>query len=331
MVAAARRERACRRGRDGAARARPLGDGARALDAGCRAARRSAGVPGPRAAARRRRGRAGGPDLAALADGRPGRRSREPAARARARPLRRRPRLRARAPLALLSRAARDGRAHGRHVLLDRSARLPAGTVAAREAARRASTRCVALSEPIRDAAAERFPGDYRIISPGVDLDLFRPAAKRKQITVELRPNERAGARSVLRALRELPGWEAVLLRTTPLVGRPAIPRDLADRVHVRTARDGRRPRGDPRRDGDLRPRDRGLARGAARGAGRRLRDRRAGRRRGAAGARGGSRGSPRRETTSCARASRTVLRARRQRAVVRGRRRGARRPLHAA
>ncbi len=43
----------------------------------------------------------------------------------------------------------------------------------------------------------------------------------------------------MLRALRELPGWEAVLLRTTPLVARPAIPRDLADRVFVRTARDG--------------------------------------------------------------------------------------------
>jgi predicted metal-dependent phosphoesterase TrpH len=42
-----------------------------------------------------------------------------------------------------------------------------------------------------------------------------------------------------VRALRELPGWEVVLLRTRPLVARPAIPRDLAARVHVRTARDG--------------------------------------------------------------------------------------------
>src|SRR5438046_6361040 len=33
--------------------------------------------------------------------------------------------------------------------------------------------------------------------------------------------------------------WEAILLRTTPLDGRPAIPRDLTSRVHVRTARDG--------------------------------------------------------------------------------------------
>src|SRR5262249_22363432 len=97
----------------------------------------------------------------------------------------------------------------------------------------------LALSERARDAAAERFPGDYRLVSPGFDPTLFEPRAKRPQIVVELRPNERAVARSVLRALRELPGWEAVLLRTKPLVGRPAIPRDLAGRVHVRTARDG--------------------------------------------------------------------------------------------
>lgn len=98
----------------------------------------------------------------------------------------------------------------------------------------------VAVSEPIRDAARERFPGDYSVISPGVDLELFEPGPKLRRIMVELRPNERAAARGVLRALHELPGWEAVLLRTTPLVGRPAIPRDLAGRVSVRTARDGR-------------------------------------------------------------------------------------------
>ena len=97
----------------------------------------------------------------------------------------------------------------------------------------------LALSERIRDAAQERFPGDYELVSPGVSLELFEPTAKRNRITVELRPNERPGARGVLHALRELPEWEAVLLRTTPLVGRPVIPRDLAGRVSVRTARDG--------------------------------------------------------------------------------------------
>jgi len=97
----------------------------------------------------------------------------------------------------------------------------------------------VALSERARDAAAERFPGDYRLLSPGFDPAVIRPGRKEKSIVVELRPNERALARSVVRTLRELPGWEAILLRTTPLVGRPAIPRDLATRVRVRTARDG--------------------------------------------------------------------------------------------
>src|SRR4051812_5258630 len=40
----------------------------------------------------------------------------------------------------------------------------------------------LALSEPVREAAAERFPGDYRLISPGVDPGLFEPAPKRTSI-----------------------------------------------------------------------------------------------------------------------------------------------------
>jgi predicted metal-dependent phosphoesterase TrpH/glycosyltransferase involved in cell wall biosynthesis len=98
----------------------------------------------------------------------------------------------------------------------------------------------VALSDEVRDAAEERFPGDYRVLSPGVDTELFAPAPKRSLIVLELRPNERVVARCVMRALRELDGWELVLLRTRPLIARPAIPRDLATRVHVRTARDAR-------------------------------------------------------------------------------------------
>jgi hypothetical protein len=96
----------------------------------------------------------------------------------------------------------------------------------------------VALSERARDAAAERFPGDYHLVTPGYDPELYRDGRKQKTIVVELRPNERQLARSVIRTLRELPGWQAVLLRTKPLVARPAIPRDLATRVHLRTARD---------------------------------------------------------------------------------------------
>jgi predicted metal-dependent phosphoesterase TrpH len=97
----------------------------------------------------------------------------------------------------------------------------------------------IALSEPTREAAEERFPGDYRVLSPGVDAALFSPAEKRKLIVVELRPNERELARGVLHAVRELPEWGVVLLRTRALIGRPVIPRDLAPRVHLRTAKDG--------------------------------------------------------------------------------------------
>ena len=96
----------------------------------------------------------------------------------------------------------------------------------------------VALNEDVRAAAEERFPGDYRLLSPGVDTTLFAPGHKEKTIVVELRPNERLAARGVVRALRELPDWDVLLLRTRPLIARPAIPRDLARRVHVRTARD---------------------------------------------------------------------------------------------
>src|SRR6478752_3660970 len=57
----------------------------------------------------------------------------------------------------------------------------------------------VALSEQVREAAEERFPGDYHVLSPGVDTALFTPArAKRQTIVVELRPNEREVARSIL-------------------------------------------------------------------------------------------------------------------------------------
>ena len=37
-------------------------------------------------------------------------------------------------------------------------------------------------------------------------------------------------ARAALRSLKELPGWEAVLLRTKPLSTRPGIPHALRDR-----------------------------------------------------------------------------------------------------
>jgi hypothetical protein len=97
----------------------------------------------------------------------------------------------------------------------------------------------VATSEATAEAAAARLPGDYRVLSAGVDAELFRPAEKLRMVVLEWRPGERVLQRAVSRALRELPGWELVLLRTKPLAGRPTISRSLRGRAHVRTLRDG--------------------------------------------------------------------------------------------
>jgi predicted metal-dependent phosphoesterase TrpH/glycosyltransferase involved in cell wall biosynthesis len=93
----------------------------------------------------------------------------------------------------------------------------------------------VASSDDVAAAAAERFPGDYLVMSPGVDLELFRPGGKRPLVVVEWQPDERPLARAVLRALPELDGWELVVLRTKPLTGRPHLPRTLTGRARVRT------------------------------------------------------------------------------------------------
>ena len=95
----------------------------------------------------------------------------------------------------------------------------------------------VASSPEVADAAAERFPGDFRVLSPGVDTKVFRPGRKRRLIVLEWRGLERQLARSVIRMLDELPGWELVVLRTRPFSGRPYVPRRLARRVHSRLAR----------------------------------------------------------------------------------------------
>jgi predicted metal-dependent phosphoesterase TrpH len=97
----------------------------------------------------------------------------------------------------------------------------------------------VATSEATAEAAAERLPGDYRVIPLGVDLERFRPEPKRKLVVLEWRPGERALTRAVVRALGQLPDWQLVFLRTKPLAGRPTLPRTLRGRVGVRTLRDG--------------------------------------------------------------------------------------------
>jgi predicted metal-dependent phosphoesterase TrpH len=97
----------------------------------------------------------------------------------------------------------------------------------------------LATSERTLAAAAERFPGAYELVSEGVDVDLFAPASKRRLIVVEWRPAARSVARSVLRALRELPGWEVAFVRTRTMFGRPFVPRAVVERVSIATLRDG--------------------------------------------------------------------------------------------
>jgi predicted metal-dependent phosphoesterase TrpH len=99
--------------------------------------------------------------------------------------------------------------------------------------------RLLATSQRTAEAAAVRFPGDYTVVTPGVDTILFRPGEKRRTIVVELRQTSRQLVRALMRELRGLDGWELVLLRTRPLTGRPAIPRDLVGRIRVRTLRSG--------------------------------------------------------------------------------------------
>ncbi len=97
----------------------------------------------------------------------------------------------------------------------------------------------VATSERTAEAAAERLPGDYRVVPPGVDLELFQPGTKRWLVVLEWRPGERPLTRAVVRALRALPDWELVFLRTKPLAGRPTLPSALRGRASVRTLRNG--------------------------------------------------------------------------------------------
>ena len=94
----------------------------------------------------------------------------------------------------------------------------------------------LATSDDAAEAAARRFPGEYRVISPGVDTTLFAPVPKRPVIALEADGAGRPLVRAVLRELGELADWEALLLHMRPLTARPPIPRALRGRVHVRAA-----------------------------------------------------------------------------------------------
>ena len=95
----------------------------------------------------------------------------------------------------------------------------------------------LATSEATMTAAGLRFEGDYRLIPLGVDTTLFRPRRKRRVIAVELEIAGRPTTRALIDMLHDLDGWELHLLHTKPLAYRPAIPRTLRDRAHVRSVR----------------------------------------------------------------------------------------------
>jgi glycosyl transferase family 4/PHP domain-containing protein len=95
----------------------------------------------------------------------------------------------------------------------------------------------LATSTEVADAASERFDGEYRVVPLGIDLGLFAPRAKGSVLATELEVSGRPTTRALLRLLSDLPGWQATLLHTKPLGFRPAIPRSVRDRVHVRAVR----------------------------------------------------------------------------------------------
>ncbi len=95
----------------------------------------------------------------------------------------------------------------------------------------------LATSEVTAEAASERFEGEYRVVPLGVDGDTFAPTAKKDLVVVELEPSGRPTTRALLRLLTALPDWEALLVHTKPLGFRPAIPRSVRGRVHVRATR----------------------------------------------------------------------------------------------
>ena len=96
-----------------------------------------------------------------------------------------------------------------------------------------------AVGEEALSAAQSRFPGDYRALPYGIELDRIRASRPADRFLFEWRADELTRGRAALRELRELPGWELVFVRTSPLSGRPYVPRALRDRVSVRTALDG--------------------------------------------------------------------------------------------
>jgi predicted metal-dependent phosphoesterase TrpH len=95
-----------------------------------------------------------------------------------------------------------------------------------------------AVGEETLTAARARFPGEYRLLPHGIGPGEGGADKPAHRFVLEWRADELARARAALHALRELPGWELLFLRTRPLAGRPYVPLAVRGRVHVRTALD---------------------------------------------------------------------------------------------
>jgi predicted metal-dependent phosphoesterase TrpH/glycosyltransferase involved in cell wall biosynthesis len=95
-----------------------------------------------------------------------------------------------------------------------------------------------AVGDTTQAAARLRFPGAYRLLPHGIAPAPKANGKPRRRFVLEWRADELARARAALRALRELPDWELLLLRTKPLAGRPYIPLAVRGRVEVRTTLD---------------------------------------------------------------------------------------------
>ena len=249
-----------------------------------------------------------GAGVAPLEPRRPGRRPREPPARAAAGRLRRRPRLRARPAQHLVPRAARLGGARRRELLLARPARLPAAAGAAREAARthRRADRVVRCDRSRSGRALpRRLPSRFaRRRHRALPARARSGNSSRSSSTVPraVAPARRPRSAALASGAARLGGGAAADEAALDAAGDPA----RAPRPRARPLReDGRGARGRARRSRRRRPRPGGLRAAAPRGR-RRRRGARcpAGRARAARARRGGA-PTPRRERRG-ARAERT-------------------------
>ncbi|MEX0992807.1 MAG: glycosyltransferase [Solirubrobacterales bacterium] len=101
----------------------------------------------------------------------------------------------------------------------------------------------IATFDVTRSLVAGFFPGEYELVHPGVDLDLFRPLDSRGGDGIEIAyadVEERSALRMFLRACRRLDPerpWRATVWSERPLETLPRLGRALRDRVRYVSAR----------------------------------------------------------------------------------------------